>query len=113
MPAAAVESEETKVQSVELPGLMSRMQDDAPNSRIAESPVRKFATPAESPSKFSHVKATLAIRQESVSKELDSILGDSPSPSKQVERTDWTLVSPEKFAFRLAQVEDVEEVSSE
>lgn len=53
----------------------------------------------ESPQKLSAIKASLAIRQETVEKELDSILGDSPSPSKQISRAGWNLSSPEKFAF--------------
>ena len=44
-------------------------------------------------------------------------MGDSPSPSKQVERIDWTLVSPEKFALKLDAIppvvmENTEEMSS-
>ena len=44
-------------------------------------------------------------------------MGDSPSPSKQVERIDWTLVSPEKFALKLDSIppvvmENTEEMSS-
>ena len=60
----------------------------------------------ESPQKLSAIKASLAIKQETVEKELDSILGDSPSPSKQIDRQGWSLVSPEKFALKLGQVEE-------
>ena len=50
--------------------------------------------------KMSQMKASLAIKQETVEKQLDSILGESPSPSKQVGRVDWTVVSPVKFALK-------------
>jgi len=50
---------------------------------------------------------------ETVEKEADSILGESPSPSKQVERVDYTLVSPAKFTLKVDLVEEVDEVSSE
>ena len=60
-------------------------------------------------SKLTKLKASLAIKQETVEKELDSILGDSPSPSKQVERIDWTVVSPIKFALKLDRVDTVQE----
>jgi len=53
----------------------------------------------ESPQKLSEIKASLAIRQETVEKELDSILGESPSPSKQVMRSGWNLISPKKFCL--------------
>ena len=54
-----------------------------------------------SPQKFTEVKQTLAIRQESVKKELDSILGMSPSPQRQIDRNDWNLESPAKFELKL------------
>ena len=50
---------------------------------------------------------------ETVEKEADSILGESPSPSKQVERVDYTLVSPAKFTLKVDLVEEVDEVSSD
>ena len=50
------------------------------------------------------MKASLQIKQETVEKQLDSILGESPSPSKQVTRADWTVVSPVKFALKPDQV---------
>ena len=58
------------------------------------------------------MKASLAIKHESVEKELDSILGESPSPSKQVDRVDWTVVSPVKFALKLDRVDVVQEEES-
>lgn len=61
--------------------------------------MRLGQTLMESPQKFSAIKASLAIRQETVEKELDSILGDSPSPSKQVSRGGYHLISPEKFCL--------------
>lgn len=51
----------------------------------------------ESPQKYSAVKASLAVRLESVEKGADSILGESPSPSKQIDRFGWTLDSPDKL----------------
>ena len=53
---------------------------------------------------LSQMKASLQIKQETVEKQLDSILGESPSPSKQVTRADWTVVSPVKFAIKPDQV---------
>ncbi len=65
------------------------------------SPVKLSQFVCESPQKLSAMKASLALKQESVEKEIDSILGDSPSPSKQVERNGWSIISPQKFALRL------------
>ena len=53
---------------------------------------------------LSQMKASLQIKQETVEKQLDSILGDSPSPSKQVRRADWSVVSPVKFGLKPDQV---------
>ena len=64
----------------------------------------------ESPSPFKH---NLALKHETIEKGMDSILGESPSPSKQIERVDYTLVSPTKFALKIDRVIAVEEVSSE
>ena len=61
------------------------------------SPVVLNVAPLESPQKFSAVKTRLALRQETVEKGQDSILGESPSPSKQVDRFGWNLDSPDKF----------------
>ena len=82
-------------------------EDMEEEKSLQASPVRRPIAVYESPMKFSSIKACLAIRQESVKKEIDSIMGDSPSPSKQVERIDWTLVSPEKFALKLDTVPPV------
>ena len=68
------------------------------------SPMRVGQNWMESPQKLSTIKATLAIRQETVEKELDSILGDSPSPSKQVSRGGYHLISPEKFCLAASPV---------
>ena len=73
---------------------------------IQASPIRLSQFICESPQKFSAIKASLAIKQETVEKEIDSILGESPSPSKQVERIDWTLISPQKFSLKLDRVPD-------
>ncbi len=54
------------------------------------------------------------MKQETVEKEIDSILGESPSPSKQVERNGWTLISPQKFSLRLDTIpQRVDEVKAE
>ena len=100
-----------------LPENMHELVGYRASNSLHASPVRKPIAVYDSPMKLSSIKATLAIRQESVKKEIDSIMGDSPSPSKQVERIDWTLVSPEKFALKLDFVppvvmENTEEMSS-
>ena len=69
-----------------------------------QSPVRQ--TPVKSPCRGSAALQALAIRHESVEKAQDSILGESPSPSKQVQRADWNLESPDKqFSLKLGLVE--------
>ena len=75
------------------------------------SPFRKERITEVTPQKnmdrrehISEMKASLQIKQETVEKQLDSILGESPSPSKQVRRADWTVVSPVKFALKPDQV---------
>ena len=60
----------------------------------------------ESPQKFSAVKQRLALKPETIEKGQDSILGESPSPSRQVVHNDWTLISPCKFALKLDKVEE-------
>lgn len=70
------------------------------------SPIRSKRAPQESPQKFSAVNHSLQLKHETVEKKADSILGESPSPSRQVQHQAWNLISPEKFAIRLTGIKD-------
>lgn len=75
---------EPSISVEELASPVVKMQADAVTTRT------------ESPLKFSAAKNQLALRHESVEKkEVDSILGESPSPSKVVERRNFMLNSPQ------------------
>jgi len=67
----------------------------------------------ETPQKFSVNKTSLALKQETFEKGPDSILGESPSPSRQCTRTDWTLISPLKLNLKLVNMSDVDEIVNE
>lgn len=67
----------------------------------------------QSPQKFSTIKTSLAIAQETFENKADSILGESPSPSRQVERTDWTLISPLKLNLKPVNVYNADDIVNE
>ena len=67
----------------------------------------------QSPQKFSTIKTSLAIAQETFENRADSILGESPSPSRQVERTDWTLISPLKLNLKPVNVSNADDIVDE
>ena len=72
----AVQLEESKVINC------NRTNTNYNDAYSQNSPVKLSQFVCESPEKLSAIKASLALKQESVEKEIDSILGDSPSPSR-------------------------------